>query len=163
MKKDIFAYNIVFPASMLYFGAMLFPAFLCILIPANFLTDTLMLFVLFNLMKLPNKARLYRKMILKTVGFGFLADFIASTVLSIVDMGIHLPFSLYGSVAPWKNPGGFLFVTAGIILAGILIYFFQREIVLEETTLEKRQKHRLALGMAVLTAPYLMYLPPIGG
>lgn len=163
VKKDVFAYNIIFPASMLYFGALLFPVLLCVLLPANFLADTVMLLLLFYFMKLPRKASLYKKMILKTWGFGFLADFIASTAMYIISSGIRLPFEVYGSTLPWKNPGGFLFITAGILLAGILIYLFQQKIVLEDVVLEERQKHRLALGMAVLTAPYLMYFPPIGG
>lgn len=163
MKKDVFAHNIIFPASMLYFGAMLFPALLFILLPANFLADSVMLLLLFHLMKLPRKASLYKKMILKTWGFGFLADLIASTAMYIISSGERFPFEVYGSTLPWKNPGGFLFITAGILLAGLLIYLFQQKVVLEDVALEERQKHRLALGMAVLTAPYLMYLPPMGG
>lgn len=163
MKKDVFAYNIIFPASMLYFGSLLFPAFLLFLLPANFLADTLALFLLFFLLKLQKKGKIYKKIILRTWGFGFLADFIASTTLFIISCGISLPFSVYGSIAPWRNPGGFLFITAGVALAGVLIYFFQRKIILEEIRLAEAQKHKLALGIAILTAPYTMYLPPIGG
>lgn len=69
-------------------------------------------------------------------------------------------FNIYSNTS-WKEPNLFLFITAGIALAGALIYVFQRKFVLKEIALEERQKHRLALGMAILTAPYMMYLPPI--
>lgn len=160
-KKGIIACNIIFPAWLWYFGSMLVPLFLLILLPANFLADSLVLYLLFSLLKLPEKRRLYKKLIWKTWGCGFLADFIASGVLFLINCSIRLPFLIYGSVMPWENPGGFLFVTAGIALAGILIYFFQKKIVLKGIGLEEKQAHRLALGMAVLTAPYLMYLPPM--
>lgn len=163
MKKDIPVYNVIFPAFMLYYGAAFLPVLAVVLFPANFIVDTLMLFLLFFLLKLPDKKRLYKAMIAKTWGLGFLADFIASFAMSSFGAGLAsaVPsFRIYSST-PWKEPGLLLFITAGVALAGVLIYVFQRKIVLKGIALEERQKHRLALGMAALTAPYLMYLPPV--
>ncbi len=160
MKKDVLAYNLIFPMCMIYFGIVILPVLIIILFPLNFIVDTLMLFLLYFLLKLPDKKRLYTDMIAKTWGFGFLADFIASFVMSYADILLN-PVNIY-SIAPWKDWKLFLFVTAGVVLAGVLIYVFQRKFVLKGLALERRQKHRLALGMAILTAPYMMYLPPIG-
>ncbi len=159
MKKDVLAYNLVFPMCMLYMGVLILPVLIIILFPLNFIVDTAMLFLLFFLLKLPDKKRLYKDMIAKTWGFGFLADFIASFVMTYADVWLNPP-NIY-SIAPWEDWKLFLFVTVGIALAGALIYVFQRKFVLKEIALEERQKRRLALGMAILTAPYMMYLPPI--
>lgn len=161
MKKSILIYNLVFPMSMLYLGIMILPVLIIVLFPLNFIVDTLMLFLLFFLLKLPEKKQLYQNIIAKTWGLGFLADFIASFVLYSADTCLDLHIDIY-SRTPWKEPRLLLFITAGILLAGILIYIFQIKFVLKEAALKVQQKHRLALGMAILTAPYMMYLPPLG-
>lgn len=163
MKKDVLAYNLIFPTSMLYFILPLSPPVLIFVLAANFAMDSLALLLLFSLLKLPGKTGLYKKTAVRTWLLGFAADFIASFGI----FGAYMLFDRYirldlYHVAPWENPAGFLFVTAGVALAGVLVYVFQRKIVLKGIALEERQKHRIALGMAALTAPYTMYLPPIG-
>lgn len=91
MKRDIKLYNLIFPMWGIYFYAVLFPYFFVLLLPANFIVDTVMLLLLFFLFKVPEKKELYRK--------------------------------------------------------GIL--------------LEEGKKKKIAPGMAILTAPYLMYLSPL--
>lgn len=163
MRRDIKLYNMIFPMWSIYFFGLLFPPFLLILLPANFAVDSLVLLLLFHWLKLQEKKAWYKKTILKTWGFGFLADFLASgiflalsEVLSDIfrdaNVNVYLPVSSFPS---------FLFTTAAIALAGVLIYFFQRRFVLKKLELEEGQKKKIALGMAILTAPYLMYLPPM--
>lgn len=57
--------------------------------------------------------------------------------------------------------GAFLFATVGVVLAGVLIYFFHIKFVWKGILLEEGEKKKIALGMAILTAPYLMYLSPL--
>lgn len=159
LKKSITVYNLIFPMWGIYVWGLVFPFFLPILLPANFAVDSLMLFLLFALLKLPEKKHLYAKMIWWTWGLGFLADILASAVLIAADSLIDFPFSLY---MPVRSVGAFLFITAGVVLAAALIYLFQRKWVLKKIDLEEGQKKKIALGMAILTAPYLMYLPPLG-
>lgn len=163
LKKSIKAYNLIFPMWSIYFFGLLFPPMLLILLPANFAVDSLMLLLLFAWLKLPEKKEWYKKTILKTWGFGFLVDILASgvfvalsevlsNIFSDTDVNIYLPCSSIPS---------FLFTTAAVVLAGILIYLFQRKWVLKKLELEEGQQKKIALGMAILTAPYLMYLPPM--
>lgn len=77
MKRDIKLYNLIFPMWGIYFYAILFPYFFVLLLPANFIVDTVMLLLLFFLFKVPEKKELYRRGIWKAWGFGFLADFLA--------------------------------------------------------------------------------------
>ena len=95
MKRDIKLYNLIFPMWGIYFYAILFPYFFVLLLPANFIVDTVMLLLLFFLFKVPEKKELYRKGIWKAWGFGFLADFLAAGVLVIISSAVSLPFHIY--------------------------------------------------------------------
>lgn len=158
MKRDIKLYNLIFPMWGIYFYAILFPYFFVLLLPANFIVDTVMLLLLFFLFKVPEKKELYRRGIWKAWGFGFLADFLAAGVLVIISSAVSLPFHIY---APFSSVGAFLFATVGVVLAGVLIYFFHIKFVWKGILLEEGKKKKIALGMAILTAPYLMYLSPL--
>lgn len=163
MKRDIKLYNLIFPMWSIYFFGLLFPPMLLILLPANFAVDSIMLLLLFQWLKLPEKKEWYKKTILKTWGFGFLADVLASGVFVALSEALSDVFqdanvNVYRSVSSFPS---FLFTTAAVVLAGILIYIFQRKFVLKKLELEEGQKKKIALGMAILTAPYLMYLPPM--
>ena len=147
MKRDIKLYNLIFPMWGIYFYAILFPYFFVLLLP-----------LLFFLFKVPEKKELYRKGIWKAWGFGFLADFLAAGVLVIISSAVSLPFHIY---APFSSVGAFLFATVGVVLAGVLIYFFHIRFVWKGILLEEGKKKKIALGMAILTAPYLMYLSPL--
>ena len=118
MKRDIKLYNLIFPMWGIYFYAILFPYFFVLLLPANFIVDTVMLLLLFFLFKVPEKKELYRRGIWKAWGFGFLADFLAAGVLVIISSAVSLPFHIY---APFSSVGAFLFATVGVVLAGDFI------------------------------------------
>lgn len=157
MRKEITLYNLIFPMWGIYAFGVLFPPFLLVLLPANFAVDSLALLLLFWRLKLPGKGRLYWKSIWKAWGLGFLADILSSAcfifISEVADFGgvnVYLPYS---------SPPAFLFTTAAILLAGALIYLFHRKWIWQKLGLDAVQQKKLALGMALLTAPYLMYLP----
>ena len=82
---------------------ILFPYFFVLLLPANFIVDTVMLLLLFFLFKVPEKKELYRKGIWKAWGFGFLADFLAAGVLVILSSAVSLPFQIYAPFPLWGH------------------------------------------------------------
>ena len=81
-----------------------------LLLPANFIVDTVMLLLLFFLFKVPEKKELYRKGIWKAWGFGFLADFLAAGVLVILSSAVSYICAVFlcGSVFicnGWRSSG----------------------------------------------------------
>ena len=158
MKGDVKLYNIVFPMWSVYFYGIFFLPLWGLLLPANFIVDTLVLFFLFWKLNLPEKKALYKKSIWRAWGFGFLADFIPSTVMVLISWG-DLPFNPYMAI---ESLPSFLFTAAGVAAAGWFIYFFHMKYVWRKTEIEEETKQKIALGMAILTAPYLMFLPPLG-
>lgn len=53
----------------------------------------------------------------------------------------------------------FLWTLAGIAIAGVCIYFFDKRAMRKCALLTDREKHTVALAMAVVTAPWLFFLP----
>ncbi len=60
---------------------------------------------------------------------------------------------------PFENIWALLWTLAAIAVAGVMIYIFNRFVSFRKLPLENKQKHLLALSMAVFTAPYLFLLP----
>lgn len=166
--KDRKLYNVIFPVWMLW----IFPLTWIFVLPANFIIDSLVVVITLKIMKAEEIKKIYKKVIWKVWGFGFLSDFIGVLVL-IGAMFIEGWLEEGSSMARWwsdyitgpvcynafENPFAFLWVTLAVLSAGIAIYFFNYKISFKKLELEVRTKKKLALFLAVFTAPVLFYLP----
>ena len=142
MKKGTRLYNVIFPFWML----ILLPAMWLIIIPANFVIDSLVLIITMYVLKLPDKKQIYKKSILKVFLFGFLADIIGSGLL------------LVALWLGWSNMGDELYLTIpALIISGALLFVFDYYISFRK--LEKPVRLRLALTFAIATAPYTFLIP----
>ena len=143
----------------IYFYAILFPYFFCAFAAGKFYCGYGNAAAsVFPVQGAGEKGALPEGHFGKHGAFGFLADFLAAGVLVIISSAVSLPFNEY---APFSSVGAFLFATVGVVLAGVLIYFFHIKFVWKGILLEEGKKKKIALGMAILTAPYLMYLSPL--
>ena len=68
----------------------------------------------------------------------------------------HLSWDIY------LFPGTTLFAIPGVVLAGILIYLFNKRYAFTKCTLDETQIHKLSLALAVFTAPNAMLIPLYG-
>jgi len=70
---------------------------------------------------------------------------------------------LYGITRVLYNPfydiWSFLWTTLGVAVTAVLIFVYNRYIVLRKEEMTDVQKRKIALSLAVFTAPYLFYLP----
>ena len=99
---------------------------------------------------------------------GFLADFIGALFLfgcwylsllpepvgSWIDSIISQAF-----LNPFRTLPGFLYTLTGVVIAGVCIYFFDKRAMKSCTLLDGRQRHIVALTMAVVTAPWTFLIP----
>ena len=69
-KKGTKLYNVLFPLWML----MLFPQVWLIVLPGNFIIDSLVLIISLFVLKISDKKSKYKKYILKIYGFGMLSE-----------------------------------------------------------------------------------------
>ena len=158
-------YNIMLPIWLILF----WPSFLwLILIPVNYLLDRVVL--KWSLGELPDKGLFCRKHTWKICLAGFLSDFLGFLFLLAAFMlsaGIASD-TAFGAFAekigygvgfnPFSNIGAFLIVSASVLIAGVLIFLLDRAI-LHKAGLDPEQAKKSSLRLALLTAPYLYFIP----
>ena len=165
-KREIKIYNVIFPIWMLW----VFPMTWLIVLPANFIIDSAVILIALKLLKVDNSKVIYKKTILKVWIFGFLSDFIGSVIMIISGV---IKFSnsevmrewWYNNIEmavfynPFQSFYGFLWVTLSVIISSIFIYIFNLKISFNNLEIEESTKKKLALALAIFTAPILFYLP----
>ena len=143
MKKDIKLYNVLFPFWML----MLFPQVWLIVLPGNFIIDSLVLLLGMIFLKVEERKQYYKQNIFKIFWIGILSDVLGSAFMLIMmivfEVG-HMGDDLYLTIPA-------LVISAVSIF--ILNYFF--------TFRNDNAKLRLkmALIFAIVTAPYTFLVP----
>lgn len=165
MKKQIKLYNIILPIWLLF----LFPQVWLVVIPGNLLIDCVVLLAALTVLKHRDKRGVLKDLWWKFWLFGFLADFVGVAVLL---PAAFLPEWLSGSVAEWwsdnltpilynafKTPAAFLWTLAGVAVAGLCIYLFDKRAMRSCGLLTEREKRIVALTMAVITAPWTFFIP----
>lgn len=168
MKRDEKLYNVLFPLWFL----LLVPISWLIVIPANFVIDLLALLLAMKLLRMPDIGKNLKSAVLKSWLAGFAADLVGGGAMFLsVLAGEFLPGPVRSwvyhniteavMVNPFSSVGGFLWTAGCVALAGGIIYLLNLKFCLKKTTLSLAQKRKLALAMALVTAPYLFFLPTV--
>ena len=156
--------NVIFPTWLL----ASIPTFLwVIMLPANFLIDSLVLYLWMKAKKIDNKTEIWKKSILKIWLFGFLSDFLAAAILSFFYFGwsglfdglFHIPVlghMLHGVEYGW---GSVLYGLVGALIGMLFIYVFNLQWSFTSTTLTFEQKKSAARWLALITAPWMLLIP----
>lgn len=161
MKKQTRIYNIILPIWIL----LLFPQLLVFVIPGNLLVDCAVLFFALLALKHAQKGAVVKKLWWRFWLLGFAAD-AAGVVWMFLGWLLAIPFEdwwtdtlRYIMHNPWGHPLAFLWTLAGVALAGVCIYFFDKRAMRSCELLDGRQRHVVALAMAIVTAPWLFFVP----
>ena len=159
-------YNLIFPV----YGLLLFPNPLWVLlIPLNYMIDRFVLTLglkrehVFD--NIAEQKSFLDHTAWKICIAGFAADFIGASIIIFRDL--YKPFfpqetmqainyAVYGT--PFASSAGLIVFLLAILIAGICVYFFDRHI-LTKAGLEKHTAVRIAMLMAVITAPYVILVP----
>lgn len=157
-SKIVKLYNIIFPMYMLW----VMPPIIFISAILNFIIDSIVILVTEKVLKIKDMFSKYKKVILKVWGFGFLSDFIGAFLLFLIsflcsDLDIPIVYNL--NYNPFGNVYALIITIFCIVISGVLIYIFNKKISFKKIDLTDREKHILALTMAILTTPYLFLLP----
>ena len=91
-----------------------------------------------------------------------MADFIGALFLfgiSSLFSNLDIPIRYNIDYNPFGNIYALLITLLGILIAGILIFIFNKKICFNKIDITQKQKFILALVMAIITAPYLFLLP----
>ena len=161
MKKPVRLYNVLFPIWILW----LFPQVLAIVLPGNLAIDCLVLFFALLALKHAQKGAVVKKLWWKLWLLGFAADAVGVAWMFLGWL-LAIPFGdwwvdtlSYILHNPFGHPLAFLWTLAGVALAGVCIYFFDKRAMRSCELLDGRQRHAAALAMAIVTAPWLFLIP----
>lgn len=163
-RRDISLYNVMFPIWMLW----LFPLTWLVVLPVNFAIDLAVVVLTMRAMRLTCIRENAKSVILRVWLMGFVADIIGTGLMFLVNVvefqGAfgrwwydNLAYAV--SFNPFSSIYAFLYATFAIAVSALCIYWFNRKLCLNKAELSAAQRHRLALSLAVFTAPYLFYFP----
>lgn len=142
-KKDIKFYNVLFPFWML----LMFPQMWLIVLPGNFIIDSLVLFICMLVLKIADKKQCYKKYILKVYGIGLISDVIG---------GLYMLMTV--AVFELGRMGDELYITLpALIISAILIFVLNYFITFRK--MNKNKRIILSLVFAIVTAPYTFLVP----
>jgi hypothetical protein len=164
--KNVTLYNLIFPIWLLW----LFPTTWIVVLPANFLVDLLVIVLTLKFLKVQDIWQKVKPVIFRVWIFGFIADFIGTAAMymaNVIDFDYNTKLGKWWydnisnpvSYNPFHGIYSFLWITACVIITALFIYLFNNKICLKKVDLDKIQKKKLALSLAIFTAPYLFYLP----
>lgn len=126
---------------------LMFPQVWLIVIPGNFIIDSLVLLVSILLLKAGDIKQWYKKYILKIFCFGMLSDILGSAFLLIMLICFEA-----GSM------GDELYLTIpALIISAASIFLFNYFITFKG--IDSRSRLKLSLIFAVVTAPYTFLVP----
>lgn len=140
--KDVKLYNVLFPFWML----MLFWQAWFIVLPGNFIIDSIVLIISLFALKIQDKKQWYKRYILKVFLFGMLSDIIGSA-------GMFLMI-----VSELSTMGDELYMTLpALIFTALLIFVFNYFFTFK--SIDKKIRLKLSLTFAIITAPYTFLIP----
>ncbi len=161
MKKSKL-YNIMFPIWFL----LVYPLTWLVVIPVNFIINTIVLLAGLKYLKIDNAYETYKKIILKVWFFGFIANIVSGSVIFLTS---YLPSeqqnSLYNSVIdqitwnPFFSVISTSIVCLSILISIVLLYIFNYRISFKKVGLERKKAKKLALIIAIFSAPWLLLFP----
>jgi len=165
-KNSTKLYNMIFPIWLLW----LIPITWIIVLPANFLIDLIVIILTMKYLKIQDIKQKAKSVIFRVWIFGFIADFIGTVAMftaNVIDFNYNTQFgkwwynNISNSVSynPFESIYAVLWVTVSVLITSFFIYLFNYKFCLKKANLDDSQKRKLALSLAIFTAPYLFYIP----
>lgn len=161
MKRPVRLYNVLLPIWLLF----LVPAVWLIVLPGNLIIDCAVVFFTLLALKHTQKKVVLRHAWWRVWLLGFAADFVGALLL------LPCMFALDFLPEPWNswlvpvmyNPFeswlAFAVTSLAVVVGGLCIYLFDRRALRSCTALDDRQRHIVALTLAIVTAPWLFFFP----
>lgn len=142
-NKDVRLYNALFP----FWFILLFPPMWLIVLPGNFIIDSLVLIISMLALRIADKRQCYKKGILKIFGFGLLADAAGSAYMFLMMVAFRI-----------GRMGDEPYLTLpALVISSFLIFKLNYSITFKQ--LENKIRFKLSLIFAIVTAPYTFLIP----
>jgi len=161
MKRPVRLYNVLLPIWLLF----LLPTVWLVVLPGNLIIDCAVVFLTLLALKHTQKKAVLRHAWWRVWLLGFAADFVGALLL--IPSMIALDFLpepwngwlepvMYDPTQSWL---AFVVTLIAVAVAGVCIYFFDRRALRSCPALNDRQRHVVALTLAIVTAPWTFFIP----
>lgn len=155
-------YNVLFPVWLLVW----IPSWLWLgLVPANYAIDTLVLRWGLRRHSPQHEGRLMSAS-WRVCWRGFVADFVGAALILAAQLlldgaqeGVGADIAQALGMNPFANAWALLVMLLALAVSGLCVYALDRRLLTRAYGIERAQAHRIALLMAIATAPYLFLLP----
>lgn len=153
-------YNIIFPIWLL----LLVPPIVLIVMPSNFIIDSIVLIIGLKLLKITNPFDKYKKAIIKVWIIGFIVDILGSLLLLLTQF-ISSNEYLYEKLVyplvwnPFESILALIYILIVVIICGFLIYLINYKFSFKKTDLKINEKRFVSILLGIITAPYLFFFP----
>ena len=142
-NNDVKLYNLLFPFWMI----LLFPQIWLVVLPGNFIIDSIVLIISMILLKIADKKQWYKRHIIKIYLFGMISDIIGAgymlLLMTVFDVG---------------SMGDELYLTApALVISSVLIFILNYFITFKKS--DKLLRLKLSIIFALVTAPYTFLIP----
>lgn len=172
MKNQTKLYNVILPIWLLW----LFPQVWVVSLSLSLAIDCLVLYLTLRAMKHTAKGEVMKTLWWKFWLLGWLADLVgvAWMFLSVVLIWVAQAGRVGDSPAwtetwentlghimhnPFAHPAAFVWTLMAVAIAGVCVYFFDKRAMKKCALLTDPEKHKIALAMAIVTAPWLFFIP----
>ena len=165
--KPLKLYNVIFPFWLILFWPS--PPVILLTLFGNLAIDCLVVFLALLVLKHPARGSVLKRCWWKVWLFGFLSDLIGALWLALGMLGAWVleaggagwvsDFAMAMTVNPFRHPLALAWTAIGVAIAGVCIYFLDRRVFRRTPELDGRQSHVLALTLALVTAPWLFFVP----
>ena len=141
------------------------------MVPGNLIVDCAVLLITLCALKHTAKWQVLKRSWWKLWLLGFVADAagVAWMILGVLPAWIMETWGMSADLwenslahvmhNPFAHPAAFAWTLAGVILAGVCIYFFDKRALRSCALLSAREWHIVCLTLAIITAPWLFFIP----
>ena len=151
-------YNVIFPLWMLF----IFPQTWLIAGPANFVIDFAVVYFMMKKLGTDQPKEKTKKVILKVWLCGFAGDIAGGSFMFISTITSnrwwyeHIGRYVYN---PFRSIYALMWTCACVAFSAAIIYWLNKDYCLSQLEIEDIQRKKIALALAVFTAPYLFLVP----
>lgn len=161
MKRPVRLYNVLLPIWLLF----VFPVTWLAVLPGNLIIDCAVVLLTLLALKHAGKKAVLHHAWWRVWLLGFAADFVGVLFLMpsmfLLDF-LPEPWNTWLTPVmynPFKSWLAFAVTLFAVSVAGVCIYFFDRRALRSCPALDDRQRHVVALTLAIVTAPWTFFIP----
>ncbi len=166
MKNSVKLYSSAVPLWFLLFS----PNTWLFLVLTQLIIVSLVLYASLKYIEYPDPPSIWRKSIIWNTLYGFISYLLMcflfllthlvpeeSTLGAWVLEHIATPLD----INPFSSLISILFVIVCLLICGVIVYFGNKKLAFNKTSLTVEQKHKISLFLTIFSAPYLALIPSI--